>query len=63
MVGKLRISDESMDGQPIRLAIELDPDGVVKVFRSPGCTRDDVRDLCSLVAGGHVDVRDLTRGW
>lgn len=60
MAGNAGVAELSMDGQPIRLEIELDPYGVVTVVRSPGCTADDMHDLCSLVAAGQINVHDLT---
>ncbi len=51
---------DPMADRPVRCEIEVLPDGVVTVLRSPGCTEADAVDLCRAIATGDVRVRDLT---
>jgi hypothetical protein len=51
---------DPLSDQPIRCEIELHPSGMIMLLRSPGCTQDDLVDLCRAVSGGDVPVRDIT---
>ncbi len=51
---------DPLPDQPVRCEIEVHPSDVITLLRSPGCTRNDVVDLCRAVGGGDVPVRDRT---
>jgi hypothetical protein len=51
---------DPLSDQPIRCEIEVHPSGVITLLRSPGCTTNDVVDVCHAVGSGVVPVRDLT---
>lgn len=51
-----------MEGAPIRCTIELTGDGRLTVSCAEGCTEDDARDLCALVARADSVVEILKAG-
>ncbi|HEY0640934.1 MAG TPA: hypothetical protein VGD67_25155 [Pseudonocardiaceae bacterium] len=51
---------DAMEGAPIRCTIELSGDGRLTVVCAEGCTEDDARELCALVAGADAAVEVLT---
>ncbi len=53
---------DPLSDQPIRCQIEVHPSGMITVLRSPGCTHNDLMDLCQAVSDGAVPVHDLTPG-
>jgi hypothetical protein len=52
--------DDTAESWPVGCTIRLTSDGTVTVRRDPGCTPNDVRDLCAAVARDEVEVIDLT---
>jgi hypothetical protein len=51
---------DPLSDQPIRCEIDVHPSGMITILRSPGCTHNDLIDLCQAVSNGAVPVRDRT---
>lgn len=51
---------DPMANNPLKFEIAVLPSGTVTVWRSPGCTKLDLTNVCTAVSKGHVRVLDLT---
>jgi hypothetical protein len=51
---------DPLSDQPIGCELEVHPSGMITLLRSPGCTINDMVELCRAVGGGEVPVRDRT---
>jgi hypothetical protein len=54
--------DDPIEQRSIRCEIEVHHQGMVTVLRSPGCTVEDVLEMCRTVGSGGVRVHDVTPG-